>query len=77
LHPYIPADILEDRLQSMDPRIQSAIDRLVRDGQNDTIAMADDEYEVRATSLWLSLRLSLRTIETGYAVLRPQVVSQD
>jgi hypothetical protein len=42
-HPYIPADILEDRLQPMDPHIQAAIDRLVRDAENDAIAMANDE----------------------------------
>jgi hypothetical protein len=43
-HPYIPADILEDRLQPMDPHIQAAIDRLIRDAENDAIAMANDEH---------------------------------
>jgi hypothetical protein len=44
-HPYIPADILEDRPEPMDPRVQEAIDRLVRDAENDAIAMANDEHE--------------------------------
>jgi hypothetical protein len=44
-HPYIPADILEDRPQPMDPRIHAAIDRLVRDAENEAIAMANDEDE--------------------------------
>lgn len=43
-HPYIPADILDDRPQPMDPHIQAAIDRLVRDAENDAIAMANDEH---------------------------------
>jgi hypothetical protein len=42
-HPYIPADILEDRPIDMSPRLREALEYLIQEAEDEAILMANNE----------------------------------
>jgi hypothetical protein len=42
-HPYIPADILEDRPDGMDPRMREALEYLIQDAEDEAIALMHED----------------------------------